>query len=387
MTTTTRQTPDLATEVVTGSSRLRALAGEWADLHDRSPAATPFQSHVWLSSWWETYGRNANLSAVLLRRRGRLVAAAPVMTVRRAGLRVLRPLGGDQSDFTDVLIEDGDPDLPAALGRALAELPGWDVLDLPEVRPGADAERLAAAWPGRSWRLPASTCVELPGVPLGRLLAGLPGKNGNKLRRELRRVDEAPIQVRDVPAAEAEHAVARLLDLHALQWQGRGINVEHTKPRFRAHLARAARRLVAEQQARLIEYHLDGQVVAVDLVIVGKDFVGGYLYGTHPDLRAQVDVVTLLLRTDLGLAHELGRPTMSLLRGAESHKTKWGGQCAVSHRLLLARTPAATAYALAARARVGGRTLRGRWARLDRVRGRALGRRWEALDRVLRRAR
>ncbi|MFF4197165.1 GNAT family N-acetyltransferase [Nonomuraea sp. NPDC001831] len=367
MTTATRQAPDLATEVVTGTGHLRALAGEWAGLHDRSPAATPFQSHAWLSSWWESYGDDLALNVVLLRRRGRLVAAAPVMTVRRAGLRVLRPLGDDQSDYTDVLIEDGDPDLPAALGRALSELPGWDVLDLPEVRPGADAERLAAAWPGRSWRFPASTCVELPGVPLHELLAGLPGRNGTKLRRELRRVDDAPIQVRDVPAGEAEHAVARLLDLHALQWQGRGVNVEHTRPRFHAHLARAARRLLADRQAKLTEYHLDGRVVAVDLLIVGKDFVGGYLYGTHPDLRGQMDVVTMLLRTDLGLAHRLGRPTMSLLRGAESHKTKWGGRQVVSNRLLLARTPAATLYALAARGRVGGRALRGRWPALDRA--------------------
>ncbi|MFI6920159.1 GNAT family N-acetyltransferase [Nonomuraea spiralis] len=367
MTVATSRERDLAIETVTGSDRLRDLAEEWAGLHDRSRAATPFQSHAWVSSWWEAYGHGARLSVLLLRRGARLVAAAPLMIVRRAGLRVLRPLGGDQSDYTDVLMEDGDEDLPAALGRALADLPGWDVLDLPEVRPGADAERLMAAWPGRSWRLPASTCVELPGVPLRQVLAGLSGSRGNKLRRELKRVDDAPIQVRDVPAAEVEPAVARLLDLHALQWQGRGINVEHTRPRFHAHLSRAARRLVAAQQARLTEYRLDGQVVAVDLAIVGKDFVGGYLYGTHPDLRTRFDVVTLLLRTDLDIAYQLGRPTMSLLRGSESHKTKWGGRLTVAHRLLLARTPVATVYAFAARSRPAARALCGRVGALDRI--------------------
>ena len=89
-------------EVRRDEGALIELAGELRDLYERSPEATPFQSHEWLSAWWGWYGVRGRLRLVLVRYRGRLVAAAPLMTAGRWGFPVLVPI----ADVLYLLAED-----------------------------------------------------------------------------------------------------------------------------------------------------------------------------------------------------------------------------------------------------------------------------------------
>ncbi|GAA5037308.1 GNAT family N-acetyltransferase [Thermocatellispora tengchongensis] len=243
-------------------------------------------------------------------------------------------------------------EVAAALSLALLAEPGWDVIDLPEVRPGAAADHLMECWPGRAWTLPASTCLELPALPVDDVVARLAPRRAGKLRRSLRRIEAKGVEVTRVAAPDARRAMDALLRLHLAQWEGRGINREHLRPEFAAHLTRAAARLVEAGQGALTEFRIGGRLLACDFALIGSDFVGGYLYGAHPDLRAEVDVLALLVRNGLELARELGRPTLSLLRGAEPYKDKWAGEPVPNRRLILGRGARAVAYAAAVRARL-----------------------------------
>ena len=348
-------------------SALDALAAEWDDLYMRCPTATPFQTHAWLAAWWRNYGRRGTLRLVLVRRHGRLVAAAPLMAVRRWGCPVLVPLASPQSDYCDVLLDRDEPQAAAwFLARALLSTPGWCVLDLPEVRPGAAAHLLTAVWPRTWWRTPASTCLELPAGDIEGVLARMPRRSAGKLRARLRRIDATGITVAPVPAASARDGVERLLHLHARQWRGRPINPEHVRPRFARHLADALPVLIRDGRAALLEYRWEGGLVASDLVLIGHDLAGAYLYGAEANLREFVEVTLMLLRQDLGVARAAGVPTLSMLRGDEPYKRKWRPDAVRSERLLLARErPVAAAYAAAARAHADLR------ARRDRRRHRA----------------
>ncbi|MFC4114454.1 GNAT family N-acetyltransferase [Nonomuraea zeae] len=356
----------LTVQVVRDASELAALSAEWADLYDRSSAATPFQSYGWLCSWWRAYGTPGRLRVFLARRDGRLVAAAPFTLEHRLGCRVLTPVGGGQADFTDIVVDDSEADAGLRELRAgLLGQPGWDVIDLPEARPGAAVRRLAELWDDRAWTLPASTCLHLPGLPIEQVVAGLNSRRAHRLRTALRKLDALDISVTAVEPDRAEQSVAELLRLHAMQWERRGINTQHTQPRFHDHLARAARSLVADGHAALTEFRVRGRLLACDFAVVGKDFLGGYLYGAHPDLRSEADVLTMLLRHNLATAHRLGKPMLSLLRGAETYKTKFGCEPAVNQRVLLGRGLRAGAYAATAGARTAGRELvKRRWPRL-----------------------
>jgi CelD/BcsL family acetyltransferase involved in cellulose biosynthesis len=336
---------------------LAGLGPEWDDLFARCAAATPFQSHAWLESWWQAYGVPGQLRLVVVRVDDRLVGAAALRTRRHWCGTVLTPLGDDLSDFTDVLLDD-ELAAPAAraMANALAVHRGWRALDFPETRPGSRvAGALRDAWPGRRWELPASVCLELPATPMVDLVDELPSHARKTVKRRLNQIGRLGLDVRPVPADEADRAVADLLRLHSQQWRGRGVNPEHLRPRFAAHLGRAVGRMIAAGEAELLEYRLGDRLLASNLIVVGPDLAGGYLYGADPELRDLADVTTLLLSTTLPVAHRRGCTTMSMLRGAEPHKLRWRPTESVNRRIMFAR-PGSTrgaAYATAVRARRG----------------------------------
>jgi CelD/BcsL family acetyltransferase involved in cellulose biosynthesis len=326
-------------ETVCDDSRLSTLRAEWNDLFQRCSTATPFQSHAWLESWWQSYGVAGQLRVVLVRTGGRLVAAAALMRQRRSFCTVLTPIGGALSDFTDVLIDDAVVE-PAArvMAAALLQQRDWQLIDFPETRQGAMVGRvLLAAWPGRRWQAPASLCLELPATPTEDLVRELPSHTRKTVRRRINQIARLGIDVRAVTAEETDRAITDLLRLHALQWEGRGVNPEHLRPQFARHLADATRGMIAAGQAALLEYRVSDRLMASNLIVVGSDLAGGYLYGADAGLRDQVDVATLLLTTTLPLACERGCSTMSMLRGAEPYKMRWRPQEATNERVLLAR--------------------------------------------------
>jgi hypothetical protein len=99
----------------------------------------------------------------------------------------------------------------------------------------------------------------------------------------------------------------------------------------------------------------------VNLVIVGPDLAGGYLYGADPGLREKLDITTLLVSSTMDLAARHGCPTMSMLRGAEPYKDRWRPTGSVNRRILLVRPGSPRGRAYAAAVRVRGVAVR--WAR------------------------
>ncbi len=315
------------------------LRPEWDALLRRCSTATPFQSHAWLDSWWLSYGTDGRLRIVLVRRDGQLIAAAPLMLVHRP-LPLLVLLGGGISDYGDILVDDEHADCAiAALEKGLQRAARHAVIDLREVRPGAAAEGLYECWTGARRQLTDSVCFELPAAPMEELVKRLPSSRAQRVRAKLRKVDALKIETHAVTEDEVPAAVDHLLRLHELQWRGRGVTVEHLRPRFAEHLVRATRRMVRDGDASLTEYRMDGEVVAANVALLSGHLTGGYLYGAHPELRERkVDVATILLRHHADHAASTGRRVVSLLRGKESYKAHWRPEAVTNQRLLLAPT-------------------------------------------------
>jgi CelD/BcsL family acetyltransferase involved in cellulose biosynthesis len=349
----------------TSGAEFGALREEWTRLHRATPAATPFQTHAWLHSWWLSYGHRGALRVVLVRRAGRLVAAAPLMR-RLRPVPVLTTLGTALSDYGDVLADADCPealdDLAAALWRQAATGP----IDLREIRPGATADAVYARWPGPRRRLDDSPCLDLPALPMDDLVGRLPRPRAQRARAKLRKLDAAGIERRVVAPHEVAGSVHRLLDLHRLQWQQRRITTEHLTPRFADHLVRSVTLMAASGDAHLTEFALDGEVVAADLTLRSPHLAGAYLYGAHPGLRERrIDVTAMLLRS---CADHLqgGTPpgVLSLLRGTEPYKLHWRPEPSCNGRLLLARRSSAPQLAVLLaedRARTRVRTARAAW--------------------------
>ncbi|MFI6515346.1 GNAT family N-acetyltransferase [Spirillospora sp. NPDC050679] len=348
-----------STEVCRDEAALLKAAGQWQELYERCPSATPFQAYAWARSWWYHYGAPGRLRLVLVRRNDRLVGVAALVLRRRWGCLVLEPLAAAQSDFGDVLLDPEHAQQAARrMAAALAEEPGWHVLSFPETRPSSSAYLLAGHWPRPVWRVPASTCLQLEAGDTASFLGRLPGRTASKTRARLRKIDACHLSVAPTPADQAAQAVHELLDLHIRQWQGRGINPEHMSDRFRRHLADAVTTMVGQGQAEIFQYRQNGALVASDLVLVGGDFVGGYLFGCDPGLRGRVDVSLMLVRQDLEFAHRQGKPTLNFLRGTESYKLKWRPLPVRNEHLLLGRSALAAHYVAGELGRARLRTLK-----------------------------
>src|SRR5664280_2328086 len=193
--------------VVVEESAFSELALEWLELYESCPAATPFQSHAWLESWWREYGKSGRLRVVLVRRNGRLVAAAPLYLRRRGAFVVLAPLGGAISDYTDFLLRhDQGTETLKRLAVALREQPKWHVLDIPEAREGGAACQLFEVWPGHRKSVASSVCLELPGWPIEDLVSTLPASTARKTRSKLRKLAVAGILSHTVPPQLASSA-------------------------------------------------------------------------------------------------------------------------------------------------------------------------------------
>jgi CelD/BcsL family acetyltransferase involved in cellulose biosynthesis len=336
-----RSAPAYSTELVADERTFADLAPDWARLSARCGAATPFQSHAWLHSWWLSYGTPGRLRLLLVREGGDLVAAAPLM-LRRTPVPALVPLGGPISDYADVLIDDRRTGRAAtALAEALSAAARTALIDLREVRPGSAAEHVYDRWHGPRRRVRDSLCLELPAVPMDELVARLPAARAQRVRAKLRKLRALGVQRRVVGPGQVEAALRRLLELHRLQWQGRNVTSEHLQPRFREHLVRSVGPMVRSGEAVVTEFRLGDEVVAVDLTLLSRRLAGGYLYGAHPCLRERkVDVAVMLLDacTEHTGTSTPGTPdTLSLLRGDEAYKHHWRPRQVFNQRLLLAR--------------------------------------------------
>jgi CelD/BcsL family acetyltransferase involved in cellulose biosynthesis len=361
----TRAERALHVELCVDELEFAALGPSWERLHRRCAAATPFQTHAWLHSWWLSYGRRGRLRLVLVRDGAELLAVAPLMLVR-GPVPVLVPLGGAISDYADVLIDDEHSErAAAALTEGLAAAARTALIDFREVRPGAAVERVYERWLGPRRRVDDSVCLELPARPVEELLGRMPAQRAQRVRAKLRKLTSLGVEHRAVRPEEVGTALCTMLELHRLQWQERKVTTEHLRPRFHEHLVRSVAPMVRSGDARVTEFRLDGEVVAVDVTLLSPRLAGGYLYGAHPGLRERkADVATMLLQACAEHVAAGGHQVLSLLRGAESYKFRWRPDTVVNQRMLMARrrtAPLLSAVVCDSAARSRGKELLRRW--------------------------
>lgn len=356
----------LVAELVTDEREFAELGPAWGRLYRSCTAATPFQSHAWLHSWWLSYGTPGRLRLVLVRDDGgELRAVAPLMRVHRP-LPALVPLGGAISDYGDVLIDDEHADRAAAtLTEGLSAAARTALIDFREVRPGGAVERIFERWRGPRSRVRDSLCLELPATSMDELVGRLPSSKAQRVRAKLRKLTALGVEQRVVHHDEVDAALRRLLELHRLQWQGRKVTSEHLQERFAEHLVRSVGPMVRSGDAVVTEFRLDDTVMAVDLTLLSRRLAGGYLYGAHPQLRERkADVAVILLNACAQHTEAGERAALSLLRGDEPYKRHWRPEPVVNQRLLLARrrtAPLMSAVVCDVAARSRGKELLRRW--------------------------
>lgn len=136
----------LRTRIVTDLAGWEAIEADWESVRSRTRDANAFQSHAFLSTWWEHFGTDKQLDLILVYRDDDLVGIAPLQrTTKRLLLHkydVLEFLGmPDELARPKFLVADGDEQILQAILETLTDA-DFDILQLDELEAGWQSDAL-----------------------------------------------------------------------------------------------------------------------------------------------------------------------------------------------------------------------------------------------------
>jgi len=352
-------TSQLSVDVLRGVDALASLRGEWDELFEAVPSASPFLTYSWMAAWQATVGAGREPLLLCAREGGRLVGllALSERTSTAVGTAVRRvSFMGERivaADGLDVLARPpcARPAAAAIVARLAAEPIDLLALDgLPADSPllallawqlGSDGRRgytlsthqicpfldLSAGWEG-------TLAKSRRPHQFGRLLRAVSGLDGF----ETRSVSE--------PALVGA-ALERLLALHDQRWAEQGGSDAMTLPSVRDFHRRLVPALAQRGMVRFEELWVEGACRASYYGFERGDHYWLYQTGYDPGW-AKKSVAFIRMGLSIKEAAERGVRWYDLLRGTETYKFDWAGGARVTlSAQAVARRPAARLLASA----------------------------------------
>jgi CelD/BcsL family acetyltransferase involved in cellulose biosynthesis len=89
---------------------LAKLGPVWNNLLKDARTNTIFQTHEWVSSWWEVYGKNSQLCVLILKEGEEIRGIAPLMLRDYKVFRRITLIGGHRADYSDFIVQRDRPE-------------------------------------------------------------------------------------------------------------------------------------------------------------------------------------------------------------------------------------------------------------------------------------
>jgi CelD/BcsL family acetyltransferase involved in cellulose biosynthesis len=337
----------LTIERIEDAHRFAGMAEEWNALLADSAADCFFLTWEWLYTWWQHLAGRRRLWLVTARHGGELVAIAPLVLSppqldRLLPFPSLQFLGTGTvgSDYLDLIIRRGweDEFVEAVAERLRSE---GAMLELRQLRPGAQAWRLTGLLEPRGWTCRQARTEVCPFIPLtghtwDSYLATLGSAHRYNLQRRLRnlRRDFAVHFERVRLEEDRAPALGRLIGLHRARWRDRGRSEAFASAAMVSFHEALSRLALARGWLRLLELRLDGRPAAALYGFRYRQAFCFYQSGLDPEFaRQSVGLVTMGLA--IKSAIEEGAAEYDLLHGAEPYKFLWARDTRELRRLEL----------------------------------------------------
>ncbi|MEA2552243.1 MAG: hypothetical protein QOJ65_419 [Fimbriimonadaceae bacterium] len=328
--------PVLRTEVLAGSDSFNELAGDWKDLVEHSPTATPFQTWEWQSTWVRHFAKKAGLHVIAIHEGKDLVGLMPL--VKNSGpWTTLRAIGTGASDYLHPIARAGyENTVSEAVARSLKDVK-VDLIDLHQVREDKPLSGIEGYVP-----LEQARCLvlDLPDS-YDKYLATL----SKSLRYDVKRLDKdlfktGRASIDQVHSDEIDQGMDRLMETHKKRWRKRGL------PGAFIGRADAFHREWAHVAAKqgylwLSLLKVDGEAIGAIYAMSLGSACYYYQAGFDPS-KGSISPGTLLVAWTIRRAIEEGKETFDFLRGDESYKMRWKPQRVLANlRFMRAVTPVA----------------------------------------------
>jgi CelD/BcsL family acetyltransferase involved in cellulose biosynthesis len=318
---------DLDIAVITSRQGFAALREEWTALFER--AAGPqqvFQNFVFLDHWARHYldGR-MTLSIVTGRRSGMLVMVWPLVRRRQVGVDTLAFMGAPVAQFSDLLLDGGDPDADRWLeaGWSAVRKLGADLLEARKVRADSTFTRCPASVEAIAFDRQQAPFADLsvrvgPDGPG----AAYSAKQRSNHRRHLRRLAErGEIVFHDhLPGPAAAELADRAVVLKR-EWLNRGsiLSPTVTDPRFAAFFRDIAGDGAHSSPLRVSVIECRGRPVGIDLSFDCKGRAFGHVIAIDHGYERE-SVGGILVHRVLANARRRGNAVFDLLAPADPYK-------------------------------------------------------------------
>jgi CelD/BcsL family acetyltransferase involved in cellulose biosynthesis len=308
-------------ETVSSAAAFEGLGEEWDGLVSGMARPSPFLLHAWLSEWWRHFGDGGTLAVHVVREEGRLLGALPLIVGVKAGVRVVRFMGGRQSALADLLLApDADDSVAGLLAERLAAA-DHDLVDLYGIPVGSRI--LAALGPDR---LHVIARIEAPVLDLRPSWAAVYEARTSaktrslhrRRRRQLAALGRLELSVARTPS-ELEEALEEAFRLHALRWAGRPDGSGFvTRTGMRFHRA-VIHKLAELNVPRIVTLKLDGRAIAFHYFFAFEGCMYVHRLAFDPALSRYSPGLVNTLDT-IQVAADEGLTRVEFLGGAERYK-------------------------------------------------------------------
>jgi CelD/BcsL family acetyltransferase involved in cellulose biosynthesis len=291
----------LKTRTADGLDGLRSLKPQWDRLHIACNGSL-FQSHAWMTAWAEAIeGQDQGDIRVLVVDDRCIV---PLIVQRRLGVRRLRWLGVEVTDYCDVIGEGKD--LAASIRAAL---PPADIVELRQMRNDRQASRIF----GASIKTGGQTCpyITLADTEPPKDILYAERRAGVLMHHVAVDAAERTLVVDFVIARKRASLVRRGID--TTEFDGRVTPFMRCLPTLD---------YPAGTKPYFSSLELNGQTVAAQVGFIEAGALLYYLPAYDAAFR-QHSPGHLLLLSLLREARSMGLTTIDLLRGHEPYKFKW----------------------------------------------------------------
>ena len=270
-------------------------AGElWAALEPWVPERRLMCSWAWVATWLEHYGdllghrvaigwdgdRVAGLALVAEETRRRGPVRLRVLHVGATGEPAAETVYGC---YNGLLAAPADrPAFARELVRALLAERRWDEIALDRFSPDA-AEPLLAAIDGAVTSAEQAPTTDLAAARAsgGDVLATLPSRTRQQVRRGLRELGDVRVEVAETVAA-ADEVLAELVELHQRRWVEAGERGAFASPRVGGFYRALAGRLVPRGEAMLVRVRAESGTVGCVYNLIEERRALSYLQGFMP---------------------------------------------------------------------------------------------------------
>jgi CelD/BcsL family acetyltransferase involved in cellulose biosynthesis len=330
---------ELTARVLTEAAELRAISGDWADLCERCPDATPFQRPEWLLAWVEAFAP-ANMRVVEVRYGITLVGLAPLLIYSCGSERLLAFMGGGVSDYLNVLIEPQHAArIVAAVFEELNKDSGWTALDLTDLASCSVLHRTPLAISAIAHDSCSALLLPRTTEELLQLLSKRQRANLRNAQSRLNRAGEGHLEL--ATAETLPEFLNDLFHLHASRWSKIGAPGVLADERIKFFHQESAPKLFSAGILRLSRLRLKGRTIAVLYALLGQSILCStlfcYLQGFDPEF-AFVSPGTQLMFWAIEEARKSGLRKFDFLRGEEAYKRHWRAQSELTYRIRLPRS-------------------------------------------------